>query len=193
MHHNRPSRRREKRTPKPLDRTSLRDLALAYVARYATTSGKLERYLARKLRERGWDGEGAADPAALAADFVERGYIDDAGWAQGRSHSLAARGYGPRRIAEDLRAAGIDEHIRDNHTPAVLEARRAAVRLARRRRFGPFSGDDPKLDERAGREKQLAAMVRAGHDFATARRVIEARGEAELLEWVAEAQEDDNR
>ena len=33
-------------------------------------------------------------------------------------------------------------------------------------------------------------MLRAGHDFDMARRVVEARSEKELEEWVAEARED---
>ncbi|KTW08260.1 RecX family transcriptional regulator, partial [Sphingomonas sanguinis] len=37
----------------------LERLALRYVERFATTEGKLVDYLTRKLRERGWAGEGA--------------------------------------------------------------------------------------------------------------------------------------
>ena len=40
----------------PLDEAGLNELALAYVARYATSRAKLLAYLARKLRERGWGG-----------------------------------------------------------------------------------------------------------------------------------------
>jgi regulatory protein len=59
----RPGRR--KRPPKPLDSARLEELALAYVARFSTTAAKLERYLRRKLRERGWEGEGEPRLAAL--------------------------------------------------------------------------------------------------------------------------------
>ena len=48
---------REIRAPKPLDAPRLEELALAYVARFATSAAKLETYLRRKLRERGWEGE----------------------------------------------------------------------------------------------------------------------------------------
>ena len=56
-----------RRQPKPLDRARLDELALAYVARFATSAGKLERYLLRKIRERGWEGDSPADPAAIVA------------------------------------------------------------------------------------------------------------------------------
>ena len=74
----RPKLRAEKRPPKPLDARRLNDLALHYVARFATSAAKLADYLRRKLRERGWEGEGEPDVAALTANFVAAGYIDDA-------------------------------------------------------------------------------------------------------------------
>ncbi|MFX8715885.1 hypothetical protein ABTM38_19645, partial [Acinetobacter baumannii] len=72
--------RRERRPPVPLDPARLDELALDYVARFATSTGKLAAYLRRKLRERGW-AEDIAPPdlSALIGRFVERGFIDDAG------------------------------------------------------------------------------------------------------------------
>jgi regulatory protein len=99
----RPSRdRKERKAPRPLAPARLEEMALAYVARFATSAGKLEAYLARKLQERGWDGEGDGREAiaALLARFAELGYVDDAGFARMRSTSLLRRGYGARRIAQ---------------------------------------------------------------------------------------------
>ena len=56
---------RRKRMPKPLDSARLEELALAYVARFSTTAARLDRYLRRKLRERGWGGEGEPSIATL--------------------------------------------------------------------------------------------------------------------------------
>ena len=39
-------------------------MALAYVARFATSRGKLVRYLDRKVRERGWAGTADGRTAA---------------------------------------------------------------------------------------------------------------------------------
>jgi regulatory protein len=98
------ARRHERRAPRPLTAVRLEEMALAYVARFATSAGKLEAFLSRKLRERGWEGEehsgeGRAAIAALVGRFVELGYVDDAGFARMRSGSLLRRGYGARRIA----------------------------------------------------------------------------------------------
>lgn len=163
----RPSRR----VPPPLDAAALERLALRYVERFATSRGKLTQYLARKIRERGWDGT-AIDPAAVAQRMADAGYVDDRGFAEQKSASLARRGYGARRIAETLRAAGL---AGEDSAEALATARDAALdsalRLARRKRIGPFAVEpaDPKT-----REKQMAALLRAGHDSATARRVVDA-------------------
>ena len=192
MDHSPASRRREKRKPRPLDERALRDLALTYVARFATTSGKLKDYLRRKLRERGVQEGCDLGPVIeeLVRDFAERGYIDDAAWARDKAASLAHRGYGGRRIDQALRAAGIEGEEAQRHAPDEVRARSSVIEFARRKRFGPFGAAQEGLDQRRIEEKQLAAMVRAGHDFHRARKVLDAAGIGELEEWVAEAQEE---
>ena len=90
-------KRGEKRVKPPLNEAALRDLALSYAARFASTGARLEAYLARKLRERGVaedaDGRSAAiDIPALVARLVELGYVDDAAYARSRARDLGARG-----------------------------------------------------------------------------------------------------
>lgn len=176
------------RRAKPLDRSRLEELALAYVARFATSTGKLKAYLERKLRERGVvDGE-EPDVERLVSKFAARGYVDDEAYGRARAADLASRGYGARRVEQTLRAAGIGEKLRHDLGPGEAAKRRAALVLARKRGFGPFGRplDGAPEDVRKLREKRLAAMVRAGHDFDHARRVIEACTIEELEEWVAE-------
>lgn len=178
------SRQRAKRPPKPLDETRLRDLALAYVARFATSGGRLEAYLRRKLRERGWDGEKDPDIHALVLRYVELGYVDDAAYARSKSGDLMRRGYGPRRVSQALAQAGIADDLCLAVSASTHEERAAALQLARKRRFGPFAAEPA---DRAVREKQLAAMIRAGHGFDVARAVLDAAGEDEAEAWVSEA------
>lgn len=158
--------------PPPLDAERLERLALFYVGRYAVTRAKLIAYLVRKVRDRGWDGEGPPQTEGLADRFVELGYIDDAAFATARAGALGRRGYGARRIDQALRAAGIGEK---DKAEALEEARdgawAAALRYATRKRIGPFATERP---DRPGREKALAAMLRAGHPMDLARRLIDA-------------------
>lgn len=171
---------RNPRKPSPLSDSKLEEMALAYVARFATTQAKLQAYLVRKLRERGWDGEHAPDPENLAKRFAEVGYVDDAAFARMKADSLLRRGYGGRRVGEALRAAGVNEDVREDVAPDASEGRRAALLLARRRRFGPWG--DP-LPDRPLRDKQIGAMLRAGHTLDNARQMVEASDTAAAEAW----------
>jgi regulatory protein len=179
-------RRNPQRGPHPLDPSRLEELALAYVARFATTQSKLRGYLQRKLRERGWSEEAQAegrgpDVEALVERYAQKGYVDDASWSRMKAGSLLRRGYGARRVGEALGQAGVDETLRAEARPGIAEQRRAALVLARRRRFGPFAvqvAEDPKVQDR-----QLAAMLRAGHPLDIARRIVESEDADALEEW----------
>lgn len=161
-----------KKRAKPLDPEKLHDLALRYVARYATTRAKLLRYLGRKLKERGWDGDAAPDIEQLADRFVDLGYIDDAAFAEAKAASLSRAGYGARRVGQALFAAGIGEDDGAGARQlADREAWASATTYARKKRIGPFAAAAADPDRR---RKQLQAMLRAGHGFAMARRLVEA-------------------
>lgn len=169
---------RTPRPPRPLNPQSLDELALAYVGRFATSRAKLRGYLQRKLRERGWDGADPPDPQALAERMAERGYVDDPAFALAKSRSLTGRGYGARRVGEALRMAGIDEQDgAEARALAAREAARSALRFAERRRIGPYAASPP--DPR-GRDKAIAAMLRAGHAFGLAKAVVDLPPGAEV-------------
>ena len=175
---------RQPRRPRPpLDQPRLRELALTYVGRFATTRAKLRAYLQRKLRERGWDGPGEPDLNGLAEQLASLGYIDDASYALSKSRALSGRGYGPARVRQSLRMAGVsDSDAAPARVLADDAALDAALRFAARRRLGPFS--DGRGDPKA-RERGLAAMTRAGHGFELARKIVELPPGAsvESLDW----------
>lgn len=164
--------RSDKKPPPPLNEERLRGLALHYVGKYATTQSKLGAYLTRKIRERGWDGERRTDVATLVEQFAELGYINDAQYAEARSRAFVRRGYGERRLNEDLRASGIGESdavpAKEHMTESVFVA---AENFARRKRLGPFASE---LAPPEKRQKQLHAFLRAGHGFEVARRFVNA-------------------
>lgn len=85
---------------------------------------------------------------------------------QGRSlramtRELKKKGVADEDVAHALETLGGD---RDDAN------RTAAIRYARRRRLGPFRTDDRAVR----RERDLAAMARAGFDYETARAIIDA-------------------
>ena len=101
------------------------------------------------------------------------GYVDDRAFAGARAAALGRRGYGERRVGEALRAAGIgEEDAAEAREDAREGAWQSALRFAERRRIGPFAAAEADRD---GREKALAAMLRAGHPLDLARRLAQAR------------------
>lgn len=184
--------------PKPATPERLEKAAYAYLERFAASRAGLARVLWRRVR-RSADLHGT-DPAegqgwidAIVERFARAGLVDDASYAAGRAASLARRGDGPRKIALKLAQQGIDEETRRQTLDALAAesgdlALEAAMRLARRRRLGPYRAAENRA---AYRDKDLAALARAGHDFDTARTVIEARDETALDDLLDERAESD--
>lgn len=157
----------------PLDKDALEEKALAYAGRYATSRARLAAYLDRKIRERGWDGPDSPPIDELVERMAALGYVDDGAFARARAAALGRRGYGERRVGAALKAAGIgDEDAAEAREMAAEGAWAAALRYAERRRIGPFASE---IADRAGREKAMAAMLRAGHPADLARRLVHAR------------------
>ena len=156
------------RTVKPLNPAALRELAMAYVGRYATSRARLTTYLNRKLYERGWtENEQAADIETLVADFDRLGFVDDVAFAAARARTLTARGMGLRRVSQELSLKGISEADGADARDHAQENRwHSADRFARRKRIGPYATEmaPPEVQQ-----KQLQAFLRAGHDFDVAR------------------------
>jgi regulatory protein len=166
--------RPDKRPRPPLDAEALERLGLFYAGRYATTRAKLAAYLCRKLRERGWSGDGAPPVERLVERFVALGYVDDRAFASARAAALLRGGYGERRVKDALRSAGVAaEDAADARQYAQEEALAAAHLFARRRRLGPYAGTPP---DREARRKAAAAMLRAGHRIELIRKVLGTSG-----------------
>jgi regulatory protein len=169
-----------RRRARPLDARRLDDLAVAYVGRFATTRAKLRRYLDRKLAERGWDGAAPPNVDALVDRVAGYGYVDDAAFAEAKARALTRRGYGARRVAQAVRAAGVEAGDAADALDMAADGRvEAALAYARRRRWGPFAppqddgGDAAEATADPARlEKCIAAFLRAGHDARLARAIL---------------------
>lgn len=158
--------------PPALNEERLRDLALRYVGKYGTSRAKLSAYLNRKIRERNWDDAGQPDIEALVNRFSELGYVNDAQFADARSRSFIRRGYGKRKLDENLRSAGIE--FRDAASAlehATMSEFAAAENLARRKRIGPFAQSKASEEKR---RKNLQTFLRAGHRWEIACRFVNA-------------------
>jgi regulatory protein len=114
--------------------------------------------------------ECAALVDALIEKFQRSGLLDDAGYLRGSVISLRRRGLSARAIEAKLAAKGLSHATIKSALAANAEEAQhdnadfhAALRLARRKRLGPFGRAD---------EKALATLARAGFDYETAQRVL---------------------
>jgi len=180
--------RQKRRQPRKVTPTSLRNAALYYLQRYASSSENLREVLTRRVRraERHYDTdrEDAADWIDLIVqDFQKTGLLDDRTYAEGRVQSMFRQGRSRRLMMLDLRKKGVAPDVIDSALAALAAEnhapdRTAAIRYVRRRRLGPY-----RLQSREDyRERDMAAVARAGFDYETARRVIDAETPESLEE-----------
>ena len=178
---------RQRRGPRKATNSYLRNAALYYLERFATSSANLRRILLRKVkrsvRHHGTDeAEGAAAVDALIAGFEASGLLNDRAYAEALVDSLRRRGGSTRAIRAKLMAKGIDPEIVNQALVVDAEDYRepeltAALALARRRRLGPYRAPEKRQETR---QKDLAALARAGFSYDIARKVIEAETAEEL-------------
>ena len=184
---------------------SLRDAAMAHLARYATTEAGMVRVLDRRIHRWSMRAVTAGEPAdqveerakvsrqasrSVAAALVKAGVLDDAAYAEARARSLTRSGRSRRAIGAHLGQRGIDADLARASLPDDAEAElAAALTQARRRRIGPFqvgvapedatAGDN---DNAAARNRALGMLARAGFSRDVAERALAMeRDEAERL------------
>ena len=172
-----------RRAPRKATAKHLENVALGYLARFQATARSLDRVLQRRVaRSARHHGTDAAQGRALVADLIARylraGLLDDAAFARARAISLHGRGISTRAIKARLAEKGVAKPDIDAALAVLAEATpkdtppdlAAAKRTARRRRLGPWRGADLRAERR---EKDLAALARAGFSYSVAKTVID--------------------
>lgn len=107
--------------------------------------------------------------ARVMARLHEEGYIDDVAFAGQWVSARTAKGMGARRIRQELRLKGVGQHDIDEALDSVdeEEALDAAVQAAEKASRGR------DLSDPADRQKIIAALVRRGYDFSTAKTALQ--------------------
>jgi regulatory protein len=173
-----------KRPARPITPKYLQNAATFYLERYPSTAEGLRRVLDRRVAK----ARTAETPivenverviAEIVARFVAAGVIDDKAFAQTKARALHRRGTSGRLTRHKLKLAGVDEETLEKamagldqelDTDPRQREWKAATALARRRRLGPWRAKDRKEH----RNRDLAAMARAGFDYELSRKVIDA-------------------
>lgn len=161
----------------------LENAALHYLKRYSATVSQLRRVLMRRvdrsLRAHGGERtEAVGWVDALVDKLLRQGFVNDQAYAHSKAHSLRASGRSARVIAQKLKQKGVaQEVVAKQVAEATSEVSEEAAALiwARKKRLGPFQRDPKSRPDR--RQKDLAAMARAGFPFALAKKIIDGPAE----------------
>ncbi|MEM6712178.1 MAG: regulatory protein RecX [Pseudomonadota bacterium] len=167
---------REKRRSKKMSARRLHNIALAYLDRYEASETGLRRILERRV----WKAARAHDEdPQIYQNMIEAevetarnaGYVNDKRFAENQVYQQRGRGASARAIAARLKSKGVDESlIFQALDDDERDDEQAALRYAQRRRLGPF-----RLKGRAERrERDMAALCRAGFALDTARKIIDS-------------------
>lgn len=168
-----------RKPPKKITPDYLNNAGLAYLERFPTSAAHFRRVMMRKV-DRSCRFHADQDRAACAAmvddvigKFRTLGFLNDDAYVRGMVNSLRRRGTSAAGIKAKLAAKGmagdavaraLSAHTDDNGTDDLG----AALILARRKKIGPFR--PPSREE--NRDKELAALARAGFSYDTAAKAL---------------------
>jgi len=162
-----------------MDLAWLEARALRYVARWESSAARVASLLEGKILERCEASGESPDRVlemipALVTRLVERGYVDDHHFAANTLERQRHRCGSTAQIRARLMAKGIPESLIGGllAEEAPETEIRAAWKLARRRRLGPYCGD-PAERQRL-RDRHLGVLCRQGFDPDTARQIVDA-------------------
>ena len=189
-----------KRMPKKITYDRLRNIALYYLGRYASSSANLRQVLNRRVQKSAYyhtdtDREQASvwiDD--IVADMIRMDYIDDGEYAKNKAHSLHMRGTSSRTIYQKLLQKGLDketikqaidsldEDLQSAEEPQNPQGNLdliAAIRYAKRRRIGVYrikSTPDPDKQY----QRDLSSLARNGFSPDICQKILGAESADEL-------------
>lgn len=107
--------------------------------------------------------------ARVMARLHEEGYVNDAAFAEQWVNARTVKGMGARRIRQELRLKGVSQEEIDNALNSTDEndLLETAVKMAEKAARGKT------LSDSSDRQKVIAALVRRGYDFSTAKAALQ--------------------
>ncbi|MBO6893093.1 MAG: regulatory protein RecX [Roseibium sp.] len=171
---------RTSRKPRLPTEERLTRAALHYLERYPSSSANLRKVLERRVmkacRFHERDPEEFSEFIDATLDkCIRAGLVNDATYAETKAFAMKRRGASSRKIQAYLTAKGVDrgtiETVLQSEDQDELSS---AFIYARRRRLGPFR---KSADRTERRDKDMAALCRAGFSFELARQVVDSSQE----------------
>lgn len=178
------SYKKEKKTRPPPELTVgwLKSEAIRHLQRWPATERRIRQLLWKRVRRaQGFHGGERSDAVPLVEEtvayLIEIRLVDDGRFAKLWVNSLRRRGTSGRMIHKKLCEKGVDpSHIQAamaeyEDDDGVDPEKASAAAYAKRRRLGPYR--TPYDESRERRQKDLAAMARAGFSYGVAQDILE--------------------
>lgn len=172
--------RRGKKPPKKITERYLYNSGLAYLQRFPASTPHFRRIMGRKIDKScnyHKDQERETCIALLdsaIAQFERMGLLDDNAYLSGMINSLRRRGLSTQAILSKLGQKGLSREAilatlmnHDEQTGVSNADLAAATLLTRRKKIGPY-----RRNNDADRNKELAALARAGFGFDIAQKAL---------------------
>lgn len=165
--------------PKPPTKSRLMNIALYYLERFESSEENLRTVLRRRIDKYVFLNREYNPVAAyqwveeVIAECLKQNFVNDERFALLKIESYLKAGKSRRYIEQKLKQKGIDEKLVasyfDNSAYSELET---ALDFAQKKKIGRFRPD--KENRLANRQKDLAALIRAGFDYDVAKEVLES-------------------
>ncbi len=156
----------------------LKNIALYYLKRFESSVANLRSVLQRRVndyarQDKAFDKLQAYEwIEEILSDFEKHNYLNDERYSEIKIKNYVAAGKSPRYIIGKLREKGVSEETAERLMDLEeYDPFDAALKLARKKRIGPYSVSDEIRKER--RSKDMAILVRAGFDYDVVIRVLE--------------------
>lgn len=167
------------RPPKKITQSYLTNSGLGYLQRFSASSGHFKIIMRRKIQKScafhiDQNEQDCLDILdTVTQKFQDMGYINDDAYAGALVYSYAMKGLSFRRIEQKMRMKSLSSdtvkqaitHYKDQQNNTGIDFEKiAALRMTKRKRLGHFRR--PEKEE--NKNKELAALARAGFSFETA-------------------------
>ena len=176
-----PIRNRKKTLEVTVD--EMRNLALAYVDKYAPSKQQVKTYLLKKYLKAAVPNVKKQDIANLIdivlSDLEKNKFVNDKFYSDSKAKSMIQRGNSINKIRSYLIGKGIkDKFIKD--TVKKIESRNSdqdffsAIKICKKKRIGPARTEDNRP---LFYKKDISLLARNGFDFETSKKVMNIKKE----------------
>ena len=173
-----PKKKNSKNQTDGVCQKNLKNKALNYLGKYASTEEKLRKILA-KYCKRKWPEATIQDSAEHINETVKwcskNGYVNDYDYMIMKINSGRLKGQSATLLKQKLLQAGLSKNIvfkafaeDENHLENEFKA---ALVMAKKKQIGPFSLNP--TNDKSERRRQLARLARAGFNYEICKNVFD--------------------